>query len=70
VMNDRDHDPTHSEVMMVTMTLGAQVGKMELFSQEFAALVERCLSEPRLVVLGSVPVPRYGREIPYVAEVK
>lgn len=47
-----------------------EVGKMELFSTAFQARVSELLDRPDVVVLGSVPMPRYGREIEFVGRVK
>lgn len=41
-------------------------GKMELCSAAFFPAVLNALGNPRVVVLGSVPVARYGRTIPQV----
>lgn len=47
-----------------------EVGKMELFSARFKARVSALLDDPRVLVLGSVPMPRYGREIEFVGGIK
>lgn len=47
-----------------------EVGKMELFSTAFQARVSELLDNADVVVLGSVPMPRYGREIDFVGRVK
>jgi hypothetical protein len=39
---------------------------MELFSAAFYPAVLTVLDDPRLLVLGTVPVARYGRTIPQV----
>eukprot|EP00878_Enallax_costatus_P006810 GHUV01007138.1.p2 GENE.GHUV01007138.1~~GHUV01007138.1.p2 ORF type:complete len:207 (+),score=74.77 GHUV01007138.1:776-1396(+) len=46
-----------------------EVGKMELFSTKFYPAVQALLDDPRLLVFGSVPVPRCGRTIPQVEAV-
>jgi hypothetical protein len=46
----------------------ANVGKMELFSAAFYPAVLAVLDDPCLLVLGTVPVARYGRMIPHVAD--
>jgi hypothetical protein len=43
---------------------------MELFSPLFQQRVSKLLDAPNVVVLGSVPMPRYGREIAFVGDVK
>jgi nucleoside-triphosphatase len=47
-----------------------EVGKMELFSAAFYPAVQAVLDDAHLLVLGSVPVPRYGRSIPQVEALK
>lgn len=46
-----------------------EVGKMELYSSSFFPAVLRVL-ESNIPVLASVPVPRFGRDIPGVARLK
>ena len=41
-------------------------GRMELFSVAFYPVVLAVLDTPGLLVLGSVPVARYGRTMPQV----
>lgn len=47
-----------------------EVGKMELFSAAFQTRVAALLDHPGVLVLGSVPMPRYGREIDFVGRIK
>lgn len=42
---------------------------MELFSERFKELVLQALEAP-VVALMSVPVARYGREVPFVGDIK
>lgn len=42
---------------------------MELFSDRFKGLVLQALQAP-VVTLITVPVARYGREIPFVGDIK
>ncbi|KAL8549961.1 hypothetical protein ACS0TY_008695 [Phlomoides rotata] len=46
-----------------------EVGKMELFSSSFFPAVLRVL-ESKIPLLGTVPIPKFGREIPEVARLK
>ncbi|KAL8532144.1 hypothetical protein ACS0TY_008672 [Phlomoides rotata] len=46
-----------------------EVGKMELFSSSFFPAVLRVL-ESKIPLLGTVPIPKFGREIPEVASLK
>uniref|UniRef100_A0A061SBF8 Nucleoside-triphosphatase THEP1 n=1 Tax=Tetraselmis sp. GSL018 TaxID=582737 RepID=A0A061SBF8_9CHLO len=46
-----------------------EVGKMELFSKAFSSAVTELLDSPCLV-LGTIPVPKYGRTIPQVETIK
>lgn len=43
---------------------------MELFSPAFQVRVAELLDHSGVVVLGSVPMPRYGREIDFVGRIK
>jgi hypothetical protein len=43
---------------------------MELFSPAFQTRVAALLDDPGVVVLGSVPMPRYGRKIEFVGRIK
>lgn len=43
---------------------------MELFSPAFQARVAALLDDPGEVILVTVPMPRYGREIPFVGGIK
>lgn len=53
-------------VLPATTAIITAAGKMELFSAAFYPAVLSVLDAPGLVVLGSVPVARYGRTIPQV----
>ncbi|XP_050228002.1 uncharacterized protein LOC126677433 isoform X2 [Mercurialis annua] len=46
-----------------------EIGKMELFSSSFFPAVLKVL-ESNVSVLASVPIPKFGRDIPGVARVK
>ncbi|XP_028902735.1 cancer-related nucleoside-triphosphatase [Ornithorhynchus anatinus] len=46
-----------------------EVGKMELCSEAFVQSVRRVLSAPRLVILGSIPLPK-GRPLGLVEEIR
>ncbi|KAK3150378.1 hypothetical protein QOZ80_3AG0232430 [Eleusine coracana subsp. coracana] len=46
-----------------------EVGKMELFSSTFFPAVMRVI-ESNIPVLATIPVPRYGRDIPGVARLR
>ncbi|KAL5557397.1 hypothetical protein UlMin_039633 [Ulmus minor] len=46
-----------------------EVGKMELFSSSFFPAVLRIL-ESNIPVLASIPIPKFGRDIPGVARLK
>ncbi|XP_038616908.1 cancer-related nucleoside-triphosphatase isoform X2 [Tachyglossus aculeatus] len=46
-----------------------EVGKMELCSEAFVRSVRRVLAAPRLVVLGSIPLPK-GRPLGLVEEIR
>lgn len=39
---------------------------MELFSAKCYPAVQTVLDDPQLLVLGSLPVPKYGRTVPQV----
>ncbi|KAM9316707.1 cancer-related nucleoside-triphosphatase [Gastrophryne carolinensis] len=46
-----------------------EIGKMELFSQTFISLVQRVLSSEKVVVLGTIPVPK-GKPLPLVEDIR
>lgn len=46
-----------------------EVGKMELFSSAFFPAVVRVI-ESNIPVLATIPIPRYGRDIPGVARLR
>lgn len=46
-----------------------EVGKMELFSSAFFPAVRRVI-ESNIPVLATIPIPRYGRDIPGVARLR
>ncbi|KAJ7559676.1 hypothetical protein O6H91_04G096000 [Diphasiastrum complanatum] len=46
-----------------------EVGKMELFSVDFFPAVWEILNS-NIPVLGSIPMPRYGRDIPQVQKIR
>jgi hypothetical protein len=62
-----DEHPHHVTLSDCTAVL-AHAGKMELFSAAFYPAVLAVLDDPRLLVLGTVPVARYGRTIPQVGD--
>lgn len=47
-----------------------EIGRMELHSLRFAAAVEELLSDPHVLLLGSVAAPRYGHVVPLAESVK
>lgn len=46
-----------------------EIGKMELFSDEFKRNVQKCFSSSHNVILATVPIPK-GKPIPLVETVK
>ncbi|XP_068087927.1 cancer-related nucleoside-triphosphatase isoform X2 [Hyperolius riggenbachi] len=46
-----------------------EIGKMELFSQNFISLVRKMLDSTNVVVLGTIPVPK-GKPLPVVEEIR
>lgn len=46
-----------------------EIGKMELFSQSFIQSVSQVLSSSRVVMLGTIPVPK-GKPLGLVEEIR
>ncbi|XP_035828837.1 cancer-related nucleoside-triphosphatase homolog isoform X2 [Aplysia californica] len=46
-----------------------EIGRMELFSQNFIQAVRKVLSKPDITVVATIPVPK-GRPIPFVEELR
>uniref|UniRef100_A0A0B6Z225 AAA+ ATPase domain-containing protein n=1 Tax=Arion vulgaris TaxID=1028688 RepID=A0A0B6Z225_9EUPU len=46
-----------------------EIGKMELFSQNFVQAVRKLTSQPNVIVIATIPVPK-GKPIPFVEELR
>lgn len=63
----RDADGGHQRP---DVTVVDEVGKMELHSVDFLPAVHRAMADGSTTVLGTIPMPRYGRTVPAVEAVR
>ncbi|KAH9519611.1 hypothetical protein Btru_003135 [Bulinus truncatus] len=63
------HYPTKEKEDCKLLYIIDEIGKMELFSQNFIQTVQNLMSQPNVILIATIPVPK-GKPLPIVEELR